>query len=55
MKEKRVKYLAIRNSNNGELCRFENEAKEFELYNIKLQYYYAIFFYSYYNYMKELY
>ncbi|GBC33996.1 uncharacterized protein OCT59_019109 [Rhizophagus irregularis] len=54
MKEKRVKYLAIRNSNNGELCRFENEAKEFELYNIKLQYYYAIFIYSY-NYMKELY
>ncbi|EXX52088.1 hypothetical protein RirG_256080 [Rhizophagus irregularis DAOM 197198w] len=54
MKEKRVKYLAIRNSNDGELRRFENEAKEFELYNIKLQYYYAIFIYSY-NYMKELY
>ncbi|RGB26997.1 hypothetical protein C1646_820033 [Rhizophagus diaphanus] len=53
MKEKRVKYLAIWNSKYEGLPYFENEVKEFELYNIKLKYYYDLSF-NLHNFEKEL-
>ncbi|PKC55271.1 hypothetical protein RhiirA1_475917 [Rhizophagus irregularis] len=53
MKEKRVKYLAIWNSKYEGLPYFENEVKKFELYNIKLKYYYDLIF-NLLNFEKEL-
>ncbi|PKY22682.1 hypothetical protein RhiirB3_436696 [Rhizophagus irregularis] len=53
MEEKRVEYLAIWNFKYGDLPYFESEVKEFELYNIKLNYYYTTLIHPY-NFMKEL-
>ncbi|GBB89077.1 hypothetical protein RclHR1_15740003 [Rhizophagus clarus] len=43
MKEKRIKYLAIRDIKNKELFYLEDEVNEFKLYNIKVQRYIDLF------------
>jgi hypothetical protein len=53
MKEKRVKYLAIRNFEYGDLFNVEGIVKEFELYDIKIQNYHDLII-KHYNFINEL-
>ncbi|GBC10874.1 hypothetical protein RclHR1_09980008 [Rhizophagus clarus] len=43
MKEKRVKYLAFNNEDNGDLFNLENEVEEFKLQNVSIRNIYDLF------------